>query len=210
MFGWDKANLSDVGLNVNDMKTTQDLYGVAKNITFIEENDETIAKSKDAMDAFNNVMLNVRAYNDEKLTESDKEIAKNKVIKSYNDVRSNEYLKEIISSNDEFKTKFNAIANNFNLEKFRLGSSFIPTDMIAILHKGERVLTANQNKEFTENNLAGNNSGIIRESVRDIVVAIQQQTQDIISTIRSLKFDSNSSTTKLNMSPIMGNTRVIL
>lgn len=210
MFGWDKANLSDVGLNVNDMKTTQDLYGVAKNITFIEENDKTIAKSKDAMDAFNNVMLNVRAYNDEKLTESDKEIAKNKVIKSYNDVRSNEYLKEIISSNDEFKTKFNAIANNFNLEKFRLGSSFIPTDMMAILHKGERVLTANQNKEFTENNLAGNNSGIIRESVRDIVVAIQQQTQDIIMTIRSLKLDSNTSTSKLNMSPIMGNTRVIL
>ncbi len=97
-----------------------------------------------------------------------------------------------------------------SLKGFAIGSTFIPNDMIALLHKGERVLTENQNKEYTEKNLVGNNSGIIQESIHDIVTAIQQQTSDIISFIRELSFNQSSTSRALNMSPVMGNTRVVL
>ena len=38
---------------------------------------------------------------------------------------------------------------NYRLPSYEVGSPYIPQDQIAQLHKGERVLTAEENKNFT-------------------------------------------------------------
>lgn len=41
---------------------------------------------------------------------------------------------------------------------YDVGSPYIPYDQIAMIHKGERILTAEENKDFTENILNGSNT----------------------------------------------------
>ena len=73
-----------------------------------------------------------------------------------------------------FKTpKARKIANNVDLPQFKVGIDNVPYDMAAIIHKGERVLTAEENKRYGQNtstinatfNIAGGNSDEIVNKV---------------------------------------------
>ena len=133
-----------------------------------------------------------------------------------------DYKQQILSLNDKEKVeiafKYTGIPSNDiqkilsdypnSLKGYKLGSTYIPNDMIAQLHEGERVLTANQNKEYTEELTTGR-TDIIQIGLQDVVSAIRQQTNDILTYLRELSISSNSSmSSMLNMSPVMGNTRV--
>lgn len=97
-----------------------------------------------------------------------------------------------------------------SLKGFKLGSTYIPSDMLAILHAGERVLTAGQNKEYTKELTSGNStSDIIQAGVQDIVIAIKSQTNEIINYLSTMSFNNSSfNNSQLNMLPSMGNTKV--
>lgn len=100
-----------------------------------------------------------------------------------------------------------------SLKGFKAGTSFVPYDnMIAELHYGERVLTNPENKEYTENQLSGNNGiSTIQIGLQDIVSAIQQQTSDIITYLQSMNsMSSMNGLSNLNMSATMGATRVVV
>lgn len=99
--------------------------------------------------------------------------------------------------------------SDIDLKQYKLGSSYIPNDMLAILHAGERVLTANQNKEYTEELQTGNGS-IIVNSIQDVVSAIQNQTKTIIDYLSTMNFNNSSGFKKMSMLPSMGNTKVTL
>ena len=99
--------------------------------------------------------------------------------------------------------------SDIDLKQYKLGSSYIPNDMLAILHTGERVLTANQNKEYTEELQTGNGS-IIVNSIQDVVSAIQNQTKTIIDYLSTMNFNNSSGFKKMSMLPSMGNTKVTL
>lgn len=100
-------------------------------------------------------------------------------------------------------------ADKWGLTGYKLGSSYIPYDMIAQLHAGERVLTANQNKEYTKELETGNGS-IIVNSIQDVVSAIQNQTKTIIDYLSTMNFNNSSGFKKMSMLPSMGNTKVTL
>lgn len=99
-----------------------------------------------------------------------------------------------------------------SLKGFKLGSAYIPNDMIAMLHAGERVLTAGQNKEYTNELTSGNStSSIIQAGVQDIVMAIKTQTSEIINYLSTMSFNNSSfGSSHINMLPAMGNTKVTL
>jgi hypothetical protein len=46
---------------------------------------------------------------------------------------------------------------NYKLPSYEVGSPYIPEDQIAQLHKGERVLTAQENKNFSSSGPVTNN-----------------------------------------------------
>lgn len=97
-----------------------------------------------------------------------------------------------------------------DLKGYKIGSSFIAYDQIAQLHKGERVLTENQNKEYTQELISGDSkSSIIQMGVQDIVIAIKNQTNEILDYL-SLHSGDNTSNSSLNMFPSMGNTKVTI
>lgn len=101
--------------------------------------------------------------------------------------------------------------NEINLNEYRIGSTSIPYDMIAEVHANERVLTDNQNKEYTEQLITGKTTtNIIELGLQDVVNAISKQTQDIISYLNQLSFNNRPSTSSVNMLSEMGNTRVII
>lgn len=138
------------------------------------------------------------------------------------------YKQQILSINDKNKVKLvfeglgdyqeneiNDILKDYpnSLKGFKAGTSFVPYDnMIAELHYGERVLTNPENKEYTENQLSGNNGiSTIQIGLQDIVSAIQQQTTDIITYLQSMNsMSSMSGLSNLNMSATMGATRVVV
>lgn len=99
-----------------------------------------------------------------------------------------------------------------SLKGYKLGSSYIPNDMLAMLHTGERVLTEGQNKKYTEELVSGNSSSsIIQAGVQDIVVAIKTQTSEIINYLSTIKIGGSTfGNSHLNMLPSMGNTKVTL
>ena len=122
-----------------------------------------------------------------------------------------EYLKQAKAKgykSSEFSEIKNA-ADKWDLTGYKLGSSYIPYDMIAQLHAGERVLTANQNKEYTKELETGNGS-IIVNSIQDVVSAIQNQTKTIIDYLSTMNFNNSSGFKKMSMLPSMGNTKVTL
>ena len=144
----------------------------------------------------------------------------NKTSVDYNEETYEQYKNDILSLPDKYKTSLKYIFDAINepdalddwpnsLKGFKTGSSYIPYDMIAQLHAGERVLTANQNKEYTEELTTGNKS-IIVNSIQDIVTAIQNQTKTIIDYLSTMNFNSidMSVTKKINMHSSMGNTKV--
>lgn len=96
--------------------------------------------------------------------------------------------------------------------QYKLGSSYIPYDQLALVHAGERVLTAGQNKEYTNELTSGNStSSIIQAGVQDIVIAIKTQTADIINYLSTMSFNNSSfGNSQLNMLPAMGNTKVTI
>ena len=101
--------------------------------------------------------------------------------------------------------------NEINLNEYRIGSTSIPYDMIAEVHANERVLTDNQNKEYTEQLITGKTTtNIIELGLQDVVNAISKQTQDIISYLNQLSFNNRPNTSSVNMLSEMGNTRVII
>lgn len=94
-----------------------------------------------------------------------------------------------------------------SLQGFRLGTQWLASDGIFYGHAGERVLTKEQNEQYTESLQSSNN--VLQSGFQDVVAAIQSQTAQIIDAIASIKFINNSSST-LSMLPEMGNTRVVL
>lgn len=99
-------------------------------------------------------------------------------------------------------------AYKWELTGYKLGSTFIPQDMIAQLHRGERVLTETQNKEYTEElTIGGSKTNIIQASIQDVVTAIHTQTQEIINYLSMMSFNSNGNSSA-NTFPTMGNTKV--
>lgn len=118
--------------------------------------------------------------------------------------------KDLLTEAFSLKGDSNAMSDWPNsLKGYKLGSSYIPNDMLAILHAGERVLTANQNKEYTEELQTGNGS-IIVNSIQDVVSAIQNQTKTIIDYLSTMNFNNSSGFKKMSMLPSMGNTKVTL
>ncbi|MDY5929899.1 MAG: hypothetical protein SPJ27_07685 [Candidatus Onthovivens sp.] len=114
---------------------------------------------------------------------------------------------DTIKTNETYKKALENIG--IDVKQYKLGSSYIPYDMIAQLHAGERVLTANQNKEYTKELETGNGS-IIVNSIQDVVSAIQNQTKTIIDYLSTMNFNNSSGFKKMNMLPSMGNTKVTL
>jgi len=98
-----------------------------------------------------------------------------------------------------------------SIKGYKLGSTYIPEDMTAQLHKGERVLTADQNKIYTEESIGGNKSiDIIKLSAKDIIKSIENQTQEIVNAIFAITRSSNSiDGTSLTVLPNVGNTRFV-
>lgn len=94
-----------------------------------------------------------------------------------------------------------------SLEGFRLGTQWLARDGIFYGHEGERVLTKEQNKQYTESLQSSN--GVLQAGFQDVVAAIQSQTAQIIDAIASMRFNRNTTST-LSMLPEMGNTRVVL
>lgn len=114
---------------------------------------------------------------------------------------------DTIKTNEAYKKALENIG--IDVKQYKLGSSYIPYDMIAQLHAGERVLTANQNKEYTKELETGNGS-IIVNSIQDVVSAIQNQTKTIIDYLSTMNFNNSSGFKKMSMLPSMGNTKVTL
>ena len=121
-----------------------------------------------------------------------------------------------IKPNSEYyeylKPKYQSAALAMGIKEFKIGSSYIPYDMLAMVHAGERVLTEGQNKKYTEELVSGNSSSsIIQAGVQDIVVAIKTQTSDIINYLSTIKIGGSAfGNSHLNMLPSMGNTKVTL
>lgn len=99
-----------------------------------------------------------------------------------------------------------------DLSGYKLGSTYIPYDQLAMVHAGERVLTEGQNKKYTEELVSGNSSSsIIQAGVQDIVMAIKNQTSEIINYLSTMSFNNSSfGNSQLNMLPAMGNTKVTI
>ena len=119
-------------------------------------------------------------------------------------------LSDYSDQKSELSTKW---GTSIDLKGYKSGTSFVPYDnMIAELHYGERVLTNPENKEYTENQLSGNNGiSTIQIGLQDIVSAIQQQTSDIITYLQSMNsMSSMNGLSNLNMSATMGATRVVV
>ena len=138
----------------------------------------------------------------------------------YNEEKYNQYKEDILNLPEKYKSSLTLMFKSINekdamsdwpnsLKGFKVGSSYIPYDMIAQLHAGERVLTANQNKEYTQELQTGNGS-IIVNSIQDVVSAIQNQTKTIIDYLSTMNFNNSSGFKKLSMLPSMGNTKVTL
>lgn len=136
-----------------------------------------------------------------------KEAAKNKFLDIWNtNIKSNTDYYEYL------QPKYKSKAETMGITGFKLGSTYIPSDMLAILHAGERVLTAGQNKEYTEELISGNSaSSIIQAGVQDIVIAIKTQTTEIINYLSTVSFNNSSfGNSQINMLPAMGNTKVTI
>ena len=114
---------------------------------------------------------------------------------------------DTIKTNETYKKALENIG--IDVKQYKLGSSYIPYDMIAQLHAGERVLTANQNKEYTKELETGNGS-IIVNSIQDVVSAIQNQTKTIIDYLSTMNFNNSSGFKKMSLLPSMGNTQITL
>ena len=208
---FDKTNMLDKGLDVEAMKRVQLLYGVGKDIEFHNFDKEL---QNEIVQGYNDVLQSYNSWKVATVPET-KEHFKTETEKLYNVLYENDTFKKEIQrkingQENTMKTELNVIANDLNLQKFKIGSSFIPFNLIAQLHKGERVLTEMQNKEYTENLISGKNTAnIIELSVKDIVSAIQNQTSDIINYLRQLSLNTVSNNLSLNMSAEMGNTRIV-
>lgn len=136
-----------------------------------------------------------------------KEAAKNKFLDIWNtNIKPNTDYYEYL------QPKYKSKAEAMGITGFKLGSTYIPSDMLAILHAGERVLTAGQNKEYTEELTSGNSaSSIIQAGVQDIVIAIKTQTTEIINYLSTVSFNNSSfGNSQINMLPAMGNTKVTI
>lgn len=147
-----------------------------------------------------------KTYNNSSDTAT-KEAAKNKFLDIWNtNIKPNTDYYEYL------QPKYKSKAEAMGITGFRLGSSYIPIDMIAMLHAGERVLTEGQNKQYTEELVSGNStSSIIQAGVQDIVIAIKSQTSEIINYLSTMSFSNSSfGNSQLNMLPSMGNTKVTI
>lgn len=98
-----------------------------------------------------------------------------------------------------------------SIKGFALGSTYIPHDMMAFLHAGERVLTTGQNKEYTEQLINNGSSNLVGYGIKDIVDAIKEQTTTFLNYLQGLSFNNESmGISELNMSPTMGNSKIVL
>lgn len=147
-----------------------------------------------------------KTYNNSSDTAT-KEAAKNKFLDIWNtNIKPNTDYYEYL------QPKYKSKAEAMGITGFKLGSTYIPSDMIAMLHAGERVLTAGQNKEYTDELTSGNSaSSIIQAGVQDIVIAIKTQTTEIINYLSTVSFNNSSfGNSQINMLPAMGNTKVTI
>lgn len=134
---------------------------------------------------------------------------KDAAIKYLNEFKEKGY--KLSAYNDQKEQLENKWGNEIYLKGYSTGSSYIQYDQIAQLHAGERVLTANQNKDYTENLVgSGSSTGIIEAGVRDLISAIQDQTKTILDYLSSVGSNTFSySESSMSMLPRMGNTRVV-
>lgn len=192
------------------------LYGVNISSDALKDVQTYTKYGKDAdIRDFNEQYVNVLNDINNKYTEykhtstsSIKEKLKNEIVDEYNKwIEDKDFTYFIRNVSDNSRTKLNIIADEFNLQKYRLGSTYIPYDSFALLHAGERILTANQNKEYTKELQTGNGS-IIVNSIQDVVSAIQNQTKTIIDYLSTMNFNNSSGFKKLNNLPTMGNTKI--
>ena len=131
-----------------------------------------------------------------------KEAAKNKFLEIWNtNIKPNQ------DYYDYLKPKYKAKAEDMGISNFRLGTQWLASDGLFYGHAGERVLTKEQNKQYTESLQSSN--GVLQAGFQDVVAAIQSQTAQIIDAIASMRFNRNTTST-LSMLPEMGNTRVVL
>ena len=194
------ANLYDVAISTDATKDVQTYTKYGSNIEFYDYNQE-----------YTNIIADIgskyKAYkfaNDYNI----KNNLKDDIISTYNKWRDDKDFEKFIKNvTPSSKDKLNTIADEFNLQKYRLGSTYIPYDSFALLHAGERVLTANQNKEYTKELQTGNGS-IIVNSIQDVVSAIHNQTKTIIDYLSTMNFNNSSGFKKLNNLPTMGNTKI--
>ena len=101
-----------------------------------------------------------------------------------------------IKSNNEYyeylKPKYEKKAKAMGITEFKLGSTYIPEDMIAQLHAGERVLTAEQNKSYTQELMSTNSELLNLQNLNDFINRINEQNNiadlyDIESSLDDLK-----------------------
>ena len=200
-------------------------------------NEHLQSMSVSSPDVINSIQTKLKMYNTDASREILKAMNPNNGDKYYNVEETADALSYLINAIntvdkdnaieylDEFKEKGyklstyntqkkqleNKWKNEIDLSSYRSGSSYIQYDQIAQLHAKERVLTAEQNREYTENLIgSGSSTGVIEAGVKDVVSAIQEQTKNILeylSSVGSNTFSYSEST--MNMLPRMGNTRVV-
>ena len=194
------ANLYDVAISTDATKDVQTYTKYGSNIEFYNYNQE-----------YTNIIADIGSKYEAYKSANDYNIKNNlkdDIISTYNKWRDDKDFEKFIKNvTPSSKDKLNIIADEFNLQKYKLGSTYIPYDSFALLHAGERVLTANQNKEYTKELQTGNGS-IIVNSIQDVVSAIQNQTKTIIDYLSTMNFNNSSGFKKLNNLPTMGNTKI--
>ena len=142
----------------------------------------------------------------------------------FNQKEYDKYKKLILDAPEDHKKLINDIfVESYNnseamsdwpnsLKGYKLGSKYIGYDQLAMLHRGERVLTENENNFYTSqytnltediSNLNKNmtNSSIIVSSAQDIISAINLQTKEIVNALKnqSISIDSNNlATSQMN------------
>ena len=113
---------------------------------------------------------------------------------------------DLTNERNELQTKW---GKQIDLSSYKVGSTFISFDQIAQLHQGERILTEQQNIEYTKSLEQGNT--LINLGMQDLIIAIQEQTIAVVNAINNkssgyvgepIRFSNT------NMSSTMSNTRI--
>lgn len=146
-----------------------------------------------------------------------KAAAKQKFISTWEKVKANEEWADYLRPIHEEQAK------SLGIEKFAVGSPYINTDKFAMVHKGEAIVTAQENKSnlLSLLGIKTDQIEIQKTTSQDIIKAIQSQTEVLKAVLESLggslskssKFSglftiNNTNNDNVALTPSIANTRL--